>query len=93
MLIEKCFGLLKRRFPALRHGLRLKRPEDIVIMITAALVLHNMLIEWKDSEIDEESESDDDEDDDIPENSDEEEILSNNDAQNIRREIINRYFS
>ena len=61
MLIEKSFGLLKRRFPALRHGLRLKRPEDLVILITAALVLHTMLIKWRDSEIFELESTDEDE--------------------------------
>ena len=61
MLIEKSFGLLKRRFPVLRHGLRLKRPEDLVILITAALVLHNMLIKWRDSEIFELESTDEDE--------------------------------
>ena len=48
MVIEKSFGLLKRRFPALRHGLRFKRPEDACILITSALVLHNMLIDMRD---------------------------------------------
>ena len=50
MVIEKSFGLLKRRFPALRHGIRLKHPEDICILITSALVLHNFLIEKRESE-------------------------------------------
>ena len=58
MLIEKCFGLLKRRFPALRHGIRLKKPEDICILITSALVLHNMLIEMNDVQLDEDDDTD-----------------------------------
>ena len=50
MVIEKSFGLLKRRFPALRHGLRFKKPEDACILITSALVLHNMLVDMRDSD-------------------------------------------
>ena len=47
-MIKKAFGLLKRRFPALRHGLRFKKPEDSCILISAALVLHNILIDFRD---------------------------------------------
>ena len=42
MTIEREFGILKRRFPALRFGIRLKRIEDCCILILAAFVLHNV---------------------------------------------------
>ena len=94
MLIEKSFGLLKRRFPALRHGLRLKRPEDVHILITAALVLHNMLIKWRDSEILELDTTDEDETpDDRGQETDDARHDDTHNAQNIRSSIIDEYFS
>ena len=42
MFIEKCFGILKRRFPALRFGIRLISLASIVRLITCAFVLHNI---------------------------------------------------
>jgi len=42
MSIEKIFGTLKRRFPALKFGLRLKKPEDNLLLITCCFILHNI---------------------------------------------------
>ncbi|KAG8237897.1 hypothetical protein J437_LFUL017693 [Ladona fulva] len=39
--IERCFGVLKWRFPCLSHGLRL-RLETTVAVIVAVVVLHNI---------------------------------------------------
>ena len=91
MLIEKCFGLLKRRFPALRHGIRLKKPEDICILITSALVLHNMLIEMNDVQLDEDDDTDalDERRYDI----NNEVVHDDNDVQRFRRNIINNFFA
>ena len=47
MFVEKAFGVLKRRFPALKHGLRLRKPQDICLLILCAFVLHNMCIQYK----------------------------------------------
>lgn len=44
MAIERAFGMLKRRFPALSFGVRLKKLEDTCALITAAFVLHNICI-------------------------------------------------
>ena len=44
--IERCFGILKRRFPALALGLQTKR-ETTLAAIVAAAVLHNLAIEEK----------------------------------------------
>lgn len=44
MSIEKAFGILKRRFPALKHGLRLRKPENNCILTLAAMILHNLCI-------------------------------------------------
>ena len=90
MVIEKAFGLLKRRFPALRHGLRFKKPEDSCILISAALVLHNILIDFRDP-ID---------DFDALDNENlgfEQQELNQNlhqlESARIRQSIIDRYFS
>ena len=85
MVIEKAFGLLKRRFPALRNGLRFKKIEDTCVMTTCACVLHNILLDRGDNfpGID------------IYDNT--EDLLVNNDSNNedaieIRRNLINEFF-
>ena len=44
MCVERSFGVLKRRFPALKWEVRLRRPENICILITSAMVMHNICI-------------------------------------------------
>ena len=56
MSIEKAFGALKRRFAALKHGLRLRRSEHNCLLILAAIVLHNLCIEFNDDIFDQEIE-------------------------------------
>ena len=46
MSIEKAFGVLKRRFPLLKHGLRLRKAEDNCKLILSAFVMHNMIIHY-----------------------------------------------
>ena len=60
MAIEKAFGILKRRFPALKHGLRLRKTENNCLLTLCAMVLHNICILNDDEipEIDEIEESD-----------------------------------
>lgn len=41
VVIEQCFGQLKRRFPILRYGIRLKF-ENIPLCISACCILHNI---------------------------------------------------
>ena len=48
MAIEKSFGILKRRFPALRNGLRLKKITDNLLLITCAFIFYNICIIQKD---------------------------------------------
>ena len=47
MFIEKAFGVLKRRFPLLKHGVKMRKGEDNCMLILAAFVLHNMIIHFK----------------------------------------------
>lgn len=47
-LIERTFGVWKRRFPCLSMGLRMK-PEKAVNIIVAAAVLHNLAINLNDT--------------------------------------------
>ncbi|KAK5644374.1 hypothetical protein RI129_005674 [Pyrocoelia pectoralis] len=44
--IERCFGVLKRRFPVLAYGCRLKT-ETILTVIVATAVLHNIAIQMR----------------------------------------------
>ena len=44
MVVEKAFGVLKRRFPSLNFGLRLDDPLDDLLLINCALILHNICI-------------------------------------------------
>lgn len=47
--IERCFGVLKRRFPILAYGCRLQC-DTTKTLIVAACILHNMCIEINDME-------------------------------------------
>lgn len=91
MVVEKAFGVLKRRFPALRHGLRFKKPEDTCIMIVAALTLHNILIDFKDPVDD--FEEFQEENIDVEEPVYFNENLQQDEAHRIRQSIIDNYFS
>lgn len=46
-VIERIFGILKRRFPALSLGFRTKISTTLVAIVSAA-VLHNLAIDLKD---------------------------------------------
>ncbi|KAJ8914128.1 hypothetical protein NQ315_016205 [Exocentrus adspersus] len=47
--IERCFGVLKRRFPILAYGCRLKINSTLTIIV-ATSILHNMAIQMGDVE-------------------------------------------
>lgn len=76
VIIEQCFGQLKRRFPILRYGIRLKM--DIISpCIITCFVLHNVAKHLSDPEFEEEFEEE------IPDiHLDDEPIQQN--AQNLR---------
>ena len=42
--VEQCFGMLKKRFPALLYQLRCKKIENIQAIIASCVVLHNYLL-------------------------------------------------
>ena len=50
MSIEKAFGVLKRRFPALKHGLRFRDPQNNCYLILSAMVLHNICNDLNDED-------------------------------------------
>ena len=50
MCIERSFGLLKRRFPALKLEVRIKNPTEICKMIQSAFILHNICIDERDED-------------------------------------------
>ena len=83
-VIERCFGLLKRRFPCMHLGLRTALKNTLVIIVATA-VLHNFALMQKEQDFDE-----DIEDEDVPFD-----IVAAADASgNAKRQlIISRYFA
>lgn len=83
-VIERCFGLLKRRFPCLHLGLRTSLPNTLVIIVATA-VLHNFALIHREQDFDE-----DIEDENVPFD-----IVAAADASgNAKRQlIISRYFA
>lgn len=83
-VIERCFGLLKRRFPCLHLGLRTALANTLVIIVATA-VLHNFALIHREQDFDE-----DIEDENVPFD-----IVAAADASgNAKRQlIISRYFA
>ena len=48
MAIEQTYGMLKRRFPALKHGLRFRDISKSANCVIAAVVLHNVCVKSMD---------------------------------------------
>ena len=63
IVIERCFGILKRRLPCLHVGLRTRLGNSLVIIV-AIVALHNFVIMQRESEM---NDVDWDDDDDEPE--------------------------
>ena len=51
MVIERCYGQMKRRFPILSNGLRFRKPKDSANCIIAIAVLFNICKRNQDGEI------------------------------------------
>ena len=83
-IIERCFGLLRRRFPCLHLGLRTALANSLVIIVATA-VLHNFALIHREQDFDE-----DIEDENVPFD-----IIAAADASgNAKRQlIISRYFA
>ena len=83
-IVERCFGLLKRRFPCLHLGLRTALANTLVIIVATA-VLHNFALIHREQDFDE-----DIEDENVPFD-----IIAAADASgNAKRQlIISRYFA
>ena len=83
-VIERCFGLLKRRFPCLHLGLRTALANTLVIIVTTA-VLHNFAPMRQEQDFDE-----DIEDEDVPLDI----AAAADKSGNAKRQlIISRYFA
>ena len=83
-IVERCFGLLKRRFPCLHLGLRTALAKTLVIIVATA-VLHNFALIHREQDFDENIE-----DENVPFD-----IIAAADASgNAKRQlIISRYFA
>ena len=83
-IMERCFALLKRRFPCLHLGLRTALANTLVIIVAIA-VLHNFALRHREQDFDE-----DIEDENVPFD-----IITAADASgNAKRQlIISRYFA
>ena len=55
-LIDRCFGLLKRRFPCLHLGLRIASANTLVIIVATA-VLHNFALMHREQDFDKDIEN------------------------------------
>lgn len=51
-VVERSYGVLKRRFPILHSGMQLKRVDAIQAVVTASCILHNMCIDLGDMDMD-----------------------------------------
>ena len=58
--VERSFGQLKRRFPALKYGLRVQ-PEKACLIIGTCFILHNIAIMLNEDPFEEEDDEDDEE--------------------------------
>ena len=58
LLRERCFGLLKRRFPSLHLGLRTTLANTLVIYV-ATSVLHNLALIHREHDFDEDIKDED----------------------------------
>ena len=63
--IERCFGVLKRRFPCLQSGMQLKLPK-VLKVIVACVVLHNMTLHLEDYIVQDELAQEDHYDETVP---------------------------
>lgn len=85
-MIERVFGVLKRRFPVLSIGLR-NQPKSALTTIVATAVLHNILLKQNDTMPQHDMQIDDD-------------LFEELDAlpvqqvgNSVRNDIIENYFS
>lgn len=79
-MIERCFGILKRRFPCLHIGLR-TRLENFSVIIVAVAALHNFAIMQREGEM---TDVDLDDNDDEPE----EPVGAADASGNVKRQLI-----
>jgi hypothetical protein len=77
VIIERCFGMLKRRFPMMGYVIRVKL-SNVSSLIVAAFVLHNIAKFLKDEDFEDEPQPNQDSD------SDEEQDLMERSASQIR---------
>ena len=83
-VIERCFGMLKRRFPCLHLGLGTALANTLVIIVTTS-VLHNFALVHREQDFDE-----DIEDEDVPFDF----VAAADASGNAKRQlIISRYFT
>ncbi|XP_004212115.1 putative nuclease HARBI1 [Hydra vulgaris] len=83
--IERCFGIVKNRFYALKTGIRLHKVEDASKLIMCGFVIHNLCLRYGDNGND-------------FENGDEEHVYEsltqanqNDDAFNRRNQLLNNF--
>ncbi|XP_064639793.1 putative nuclease HARBI1 [Lineus longissimus] len=82
-VVERMFGVWKRRFPCLRTGVRVKL-DTAMLIITATAVLHNIAVDLAEPDFDR----------DAPEPIDEELAIEGNDllGNAVRQAIVQQYF-
>ncbi|GJQ74873.1 hypothetical protein Trydic_g21709 [Trypoxylus dichotomus] len=86
-VIERQYGVWKRRFPILQFGMRLNLDRVIAIVVATA-VLHNIAIHMKDTLPNEEADFVVDDHEEQPDN-----VINVNNARHRRQLIINEHFA
>ena len=84
-VIERCFGVLKRRFPCLHSGMRTALRNTLVIVVAVA-ALHNFALTQREGDMDDGG----DDDDDVPQDPPPDADVSGNARRQL---IIARYFA
>lgn len=83
--IERCFGVLKRRFPCLHSGMQLKLPK-VLKVIVACVVLHNMTLHLDDYIVEYDEHVQEESDEPLP-------PVSNSQNFAVRTSIVQTYFT
>ena len=87
-VVERQYGVWKRRFPILKLGMRLKMP-TILTIIVATAVLHNIAIDANDDLPEDDLDVDENNDEDVkPQNQE-----NHQTAIIARRQLIENYFN
>ena len=88
IVIERSFGILKRRFPCVQNTMRTKLQNSLVIIVAVA-VLHNIALSWNEPLPESEDEEEEEEEEDVYPAC----VIPGASGQARRRALINHFFA